>query len=169
MKKFIALALSAVLALSAFTACGGSDKKDKVETPAYDVVKVAETVKEAANMTNPLEIDDEYMSFIGMDSELYEKYSGVYCTPGVDIILAVQAKDGKIEDVKEVLTKRRDEVYHTNENYGGVVTEKAKEGRVVVKGNFAVLAIAGDDAVIESEGAAKAYEPIDKAIDEAFK
>lgn len=169
MKKIIALALSSLLALSVFTACGGDD--DKKDAPAYDVNKVYETISAAAPVENASEIDEEYMSFIGLDSEMYEAYKGSYCpiTPGVDIVMVVQAKDGKAADVEAALTARRDEIFRANENYPGTNRDKAEAGRVVVKGNYVVLAIAGDPAVCEAEGVEKAYEPIDQAINEAFK
>ena len=47
--------------------------------------------------------------------------------------------------------------------------EKAEAGRVVVKGNYVVLAILGDNEVIINDGVEKAYEAVDAAIDEAFK
>ena len=102
---------------------------------------------------------------------MYEAYAGSYCpiTPGVDVIMVVEAKEGKVEDVKAKLEQRKAEIVAANENYVGSLLEKAKEGRIVVKGNVVVLVIAGDEMVVEDQGVAKAYEPVDAAIEEAFK
>ena len=171
MKKFMAIALSALMAMSVFTACGGDEGEKQPEAPAYDVAKVLETIETAAPVSNSTAVNEEYMDFIGIDAEMYDAYAGSYCpmTPGVDIILVVQAKEDKVADVETALTNRRDEIYNANENYPGPLTDKAQAGRIVVKGNYVVLAIAGNDEVVEAEGAEKAYEVVDAAIDEAFK
>ena len=63
----------------------------------------------------------------------------------------------------------KDRIYADNENYVGALRDKAEAGRVVTKGDYVVLVIAGDETVVEDEGVEKAYEPVDAAIDEAFK
>ena len=165
MKKFMAMAMAAVLSLS-LVACGGGE-----EAATYDVAEVLTTIEAAAPVRMSTPVDDEYMSFIGIDAEMYETYAGSYCPimPGVDLILIVEAKDGKVADVEAALTARKNEIVAANENYVGALLEKAKAGRIVVKGNYAVLVIAGDDMVIEDQGVEKAYEPVDAAIEEAFK
>lgn len=165
MKKIISFVLAAVLALS-MVACGGGE-----EAAAYDVAEVAKTIEAANPIRMSTPIADDYIEFIQLGEDLYESYAGSYCpiTPGVDVILVVEAKDGKVEDVKAVLEARKAEIVAANENYVGALLEKAKAGRIVVKGNYAVLVIAGDDIVIEDQGVEKAYEPVDAAIEEAFK
>ena len=165
MKKIIALALAAVLAIS-MVACGGGE-----EASAYDVAAVAKTIeaKNPIRMSTP--IAQDYIDFIGLSEDMYEAYAGSYCpiTPGVDVIMVVEAKEGKVEDVKAKLEQRKAEIVAANENYVGSLLEKAKEGRIVVKGNVVVLVIAGDEMVVEDQGVEKAYEPVDAAIEEAFK
>lgn len=165
MKKIIAMALAAVLAVS-MVACGGGE-----ETAKYDVASVAKTIEDANPIRMSTPVDEFFMEFIGIDAEMYESYAGSYCpiTPGVDVILVVEAKDGKVEDVKAKLQQRKDEIVAANENYVGSLLEKAKAGRLVEKGNYVVLVIAGDEIVVEDQGVEKAYEPVDAAIDEAFK
>ena len=165
MKKIIALALAAVMAVS-MVACGGS----KDETPAYDVAEVRATIEAAAPVRMSTPIDDEYMSYLGIDAELYETYAGSYCPvmPGVDIIVVVQAKEGKVEDVEAALQAQKDYIVRANENYVGALLEKAKAGRLVVKGNYVALVIGGDEILVEDEGVDAAYAPIDTAIDAAL-
>ncbi len=169
MKKIIALTFALILSLAVFTACSSNDNKN--DEPTYDVNKVYEKISSVATVENASEVNEEYMNYINIDKDMYDAYKGSYCpiTPGVDIVIVVQAKDGKAADVEKALTARRDEIFRANENYPGANRDKAEAGRVVVKGNYVVLVIAGDPSVCEAEGAEKAYEPIDKAIDEAFK
>ena len=165
MKKIIALAMAAVMAMS-MVACGGSEET----APAYDVNEVAATIEAASPVRMSTPVDETYMEFIGIDAEMYNAFAGSYCpiTPGVDVIIVVEAKDGKVEDVKTALEARRDEIFAANENYVGALRDKAEAGRVVVKGNYAVLVIGGDEMVVEDQGVEAAYEPIDAAIDAAF-
>ncbi|MBR6609523.1 MAG: DUF4358 domain-containing protein [Oscillospiraceae bacterium] len=165
MKKIISFALAAVMALS-MVACGGGE-----EAKSYDVAAVAKTIEDANPIRMSTPIAQDYIDFIGLSEDMYEAYAGSYCpiTPGVDVILVVEAKDGKVEDVKTVLEARKAEIVAANENYVGSLLDKAKEGRIVVKGNVVVLVIAGDEMVVEDQGVAKAYEPVDAAIEEAFK
>ncbi len=165
MKKIIALALSAVLAIS-MVACGGNDS-----TSAYDVSVVAKTIEDANPIRMSTPIEQDYIDFIGLTEDMFTAYAGSYCpiTPGVDVIIVVEAKEGKVEDVKAVLENRKAELVAANENYVGSLLSKAEAGRVVVKGNYVVLVIAGDEIVVEDQGVEAAYAPVDAAIEEAFK
>ena len=165
MKKVISFVLAAVMALS-MVACGGGE-----EAASYDVAAVAKTIEDANPIRMSTPIAQDYIDFIGLSEDMYEAYAGSYCpiTPGVDVIMVVEAKEGKVEDVKAKLEQRKAEIVAANENYVGPLLEKAKEGRIVVKGNVVVLVIAGDEMVVEDQGVAKAYEPVDAAIEEAFK
>ena len=165
MKKVISFVLAAVMALS-MVACGGGE-----EAASYDVAAVAKTIEDANPIRMSTPIAQDYIDFIGLSEDMYEDYAGSYCpiTPGVDVIMVVEAKEGKVEDVKAKLEQRKAEIVAANENYVGSLLEKAKEGRIVVKGNVVVLVIAGDEMVVEDQGVAKAYEPVDAAIEEAFK
>ena len=165
MKKVISFVLAAVMALS-MVACGGGE-----EAASYDVAAVAKTIEDANPIRMSTPIAQDYIDFIGLSEDMYEAYAGSYCpiTPGVDVIMVVEAKESKVEDVKAKLEQRKAEIVAANENYVGSLLEKAKEGRIVVKGNVVVLVIAGDEMVVEDQGVAKAYEPVDAAIEEAFK
>ena len=165
MKKVISFVLAAVMALS-MVACGGGE-----EAASYDVAAVAKTIEDANPIRMSTPIAQDYIDFIGLSEDMYEAYAGSYCpiTPGVDVIMVVEAKEGKVEDVKAKLEQRKAEIVAANEIYVGSLLEKAKEGRIVVKGNVVVLVIAGDEMVVEDQGVAKAYEPVDAAIEEAFK
>ena len=53
-------------------------------------------------------------------------------------------------------------------NYVGAPLEKAKAGRIVVKGNYIALIIAGDDTVVEEKGVDVAYSYIDELLKRIF-
>ena len=165
MKKVISFVLAAVMALS-MVACGGGE-----EAASYDVAAVAKTIEDANPIRMSTPIAQDYIDFIGLSEDMYEAYAGSYCpiTPGVDVIMVVEAKEGKVEDVKAKLEQRKAELVAANENYVGSLLDKATAGRVVVKGNYAVLVIAGDEMVVEDQGVEVAYAPVDAAIEEAFK
>ncbi len=165
MKKVISFVLAAVMALS-MVACGGGE-----EAKSYDVAAVAKTIEDANPIRMSTPIAQDYIDFIGLSEDMYETYAGSYCpiTPGVDVIMVVEAKDGKVEDVKAKLEQRKAEIVAANENYVGALLDKAQAGRIIVKGNVVALVIAGDEIVVEDQGVEKAYEPVDAAIEEAFK
>ena len=175
MKKIIALALSVILAFS-MVACGGSDSSSSV-----DVAKIAATIEKENPIRMSTPIDEFYMAFLGFGeidfetekytlSDNFKSFAGSYCPvmPGVDIILVVEAAEGKVDEVKAILENKKAELIAANENYVGALLDKAKAGRIVVKGNVVVLVVAGDDIVIEDHGVEKAYEPVDAAIEKAF-
>ena len=53
-------------------------------------------------------------------------------------------------------------------NYTNDWRDKAKAGRIVDKGNYVALIIAGDDAVIEEKGVDVAYSYIDELLKRIF-
>ncbi|MBQ5325633.1 MAG: hypothetical protein J6K80_00385, partial [Oscillospiraceae bacterium] len=60
MKKIIAFALAAVMAVS-MVACGGGE-----ETPAYDVNEVLTTIETASPVRMSTPVDDMYMEYLGI-------------------------------------------------------------------------------------------------------
>ena len=165
MKKVISFVLAAVLALS-MVACGGGE-----DAKSYDVAAVAKTIEDAVPIRMPVPVDAEYLNYLSITEDMYESFAGSFTmiSPGVDIIVAIEAKEGKVEDVKAALQAQKDYLAATNENYIRSDFDKANAGRLVVKGNVVLLVIAGDQIVVEDQGVEKAYEPVDAAIEEAFK
>ena len=113
----------------------------KEETPSYDVNEVLNTITTAVP--------------IAMVS--------------ADRVVVIEAAEGKIDAVTEALETFKQSAIAQFELYLPDQYEKAKAGRVVVKGNYAVLVIAGDNEVIANQGVEEAYKAVDAAIDEAFK
>ena len=86
-----------------------------------------------------------------------------------DCVVVIEAADGKIHTVKAALENTKQSIVNSFELYLPDQFEKAKAGRIVVKGNYAVLAIAGDNETIADKGVEEAYKAVDAAIEEAFK
>ena len=118
------------------------------------------------------EMDDDILTGLyGINMEDVEEYVGKYSMANVssDEILIVKAAKGKAETIKAACEARREAKASGCEMYLEDQFQKAEAGRIVVKGDYVVFVIAGDNDVIINEGAEKAYEPIDAAIDEAMK
>lgn len=172
MKKVISLILASCIVLSVFAACSKNDtdssSDDASNSAAYDVAAVAEEIEKAAPVANAGDIDEDYLAWLGIDSESYDAYAGKYCTitPGVSIVAVVQATDGHADEVKSAFERRRDAIVGEQRNYDEVLSAQAENGRIVVKGNYVVFVISGNSESvddIESD-----YASIDTAIDKAF-
>ena len=131
---------------------------------------VVKTIEKNFPIRMSTPIDDEYMRFIDISAELYEAYAGYYCpiTPGVETILVIEAKEGKVEEIKTKLQQRKDNIVAAYVNYTNDWKDKAKAGRIIVKGNYIALIIAGDEAVIEEKGVDVAYSDIDELLKRIF-
>lgn len=167
MKKVLSLIMAGVLSLGMLTACGGGE-----ETPSYDVNEILNTITTAVPITMPGELpESEVEMILGLTSEDYVSYAGQICMAMVsaDRVVVVEAAEGKIDVVKEALENYKQSAIAQFELYLPDQYEKAQAGRVVVKGNYAVLVIAGDNEVIANSGVEEAYKAVDAAIDEAFK
>ena len=167
MKKVFSVILAGVLSLGMLTACGGGE-----ETPSYDVNEVLNTITTAVPIAMPGEIPESELEMImGLSSEDYVSYAGQMCMAMVsaDRVVVIEAAEGKIDAVTEALETFKQSAVAQFELYLPDQYEKAQAGRIVVKGNYAVLVIAGDNEVIANQGVEEAYKAVDAAIEEAFK
>ena len=167
MKKVLSLIMAGVLSLGMLTACGGNE-----ETASYDVNEVLNTITTAVPIAMPGEIPESELEMImGLSAEDYVNYAGQMCMAMVsaDRVVVIEAAEGKIDAVTAALETFKQSAIAQFELYLPDQYEKAKAGRIVVKGNYAVLVIAGDNEVIANQGVEEAYKAVDAAIDEAFK
>ena len=167
MKKIISTIMALTLCVSLFTACGS-----KAETASYDVNEVLTTITDAVPLAMPGEVTEEYLTIMmGLDMADVANYAGQMAMVNVsaDCVIVIEAAEGKIDTVKAALENTKAAIVSSFELYLPDQYEKAQAGRVVVKGNYAVLAIAGDNETIANSGAEEAYKAVDAAIDEAFK
>lgn len=159
MKRFAAFALTLVLCLGLFSGCGSEAN--------YNVTDVASAIEAVAAIDNPTDFTDDDLTLdMSLDMEAtVEEYAGQRTktngAPGA--VLVVKAKAGQAETVKAALEGYRDGLVAQWENYKDefpVGYEQTKAGRVVVKGDYVVLAIAGEGVD---------YAEIDTAISDALK
>ena len=168
MKKIISVIMAAILSMSLLTACGGG----KEVTASYDVNEVLTTITDAVPLAMPGEVTEEYLTIMmGLDMADVANYAGMMAMVNVsaDCVVVIEAAEGKIDTVKAALENTKQSIVNSFELYLPDQFEKAKAGRIVVKGNYAVLAIAGDNETIADKGVEEAYKAVDAAIEEAFK
>ena len=160
MKRMISVLLTISL-LAAFLLTGCGDNSANI-----NVNDVADAVKAIAKVENPLEIsEDDLIYEFGLDMEKIAEFSGqntgVANTAG--LVLVIKANAGSAQDVKDALEAYKNGLVAVSENYQSDFPEAYKQvsdGRVVMKGDCVVLAIAA---------AGVDYAEIDTAIDEALK
>ena len=153
MKRFFAGLLAVCLVGAAFAGCSGSSAN-------YNVNDVASAVE------NPLDITEDDLTYeFGVDMDKVEEFSGqktgVANTAGT--VLVVKASAGSVDDIKAALENYKNGLVSVSENYQNDFPEayqQVSDGRVVAKGDYAVLAIAA---------AGVDYTEVDAAIDEALK
>ena len=168
MKKNISVIMAGILSMSLLTACGGG----KEATASYDVNEVLTTITDAVPLAMPGEVTEEYLTIMmGLDMADVANYAGMMAMVNVsaDCVVVIEAAEGKIDTVKAALENTKQSIVNSFELYLPDQFEKAKAGRIVVKGNYAVLAIAGDNETIADKGVEEAYKAVDAAIEEAFK
>lgn len=95
----------------------------------------------------PMEVDEMYLTdFAHLDKADVDEYAGSYSMSmtNSDALIAVKAKDGKIDAVKEGLEKRKSDLVAQYEQYPvNGSYERAQSGEVYVKGNYAFLIVVG--------------------------
>ena len=159
MKRFFAVLSVLCLCAGLFAACGGS-------SASYNVADVASAVESVCNIENPKEIEqDDLIYTMNLAEEDFVEFAGQQTLtngkPGT--VRVVKAAEGKADTVKTQLEAYRDGIVATWENYKDdfpIGYEQTQNGRVVVKGDYVVLAIAGEGVD---------YSAVDTAIDEALK
>lgn len=166
MKKIASILMTLTLSLVCLTACGGSDDKS---TTSYDVNEVLNKISSSVAVADAGDLTEEYLKIaMSFDLANVKNYAGKVTQNSsqcADQIIVIEAVEGKIDAVKEGLEAYKAGIIKSHELYPSIALDKAKEGRIVVKGNYAVLVIGGDETV----DVAEAYKAVDTAIDEAFK
>lgn len=161
MKRSIAILLAVCLfAALLLTGCGDNNSAN------VNVKDVADAVKAVAKVENPLDItEDDLIYEFGVDMDKVSEFSGqktgVANTAG--LVLVVKANSGSAQDVKDALENYKNGLVAVSENYRSDFPEtyqQVSDGRVVMKGDCVVLAIAAEGVE---------YSEVDTAIDEALK
>ncbi|MEG2769975.1 MAG: DUF4358 domain-containing protein [Oscillospiraceae bacterium] len=164
MKKIFASVLALALALSMFTACG--------KTANYDIKSVVAKIQETAPVDQPMDLDESLMAdLIGVNMDNVEEFYAQQSSANTksDIIVMIKSKKGKSADVKtdiENFKTAREEAFAM---YDTTEAAKLASGRIVTKGDYVLLVVAGDNKRIENGEVDAVYAEIDTAIDEATK
>lgn len=169
MKKVLSVIMALALSMTLFTACGGNGNN---ATATYDVNEIVTKINDAVPVAMAGDFTEEELTMmVGLNSEDIASWAGKYAMVNVssDRLIVIEAAEGKVDVVKAALETYKENVASQFELYLADQYDKAKAGRVVVKGNYVLLAILGDGQVVVDEGVEAAYAPVDAAIDEAFK
>lgn len=166
MKKIISAISAAMLLTALLASCGGS--------ASYNLTDIVTAVDAAVKVDNAKDItEDDIIYDWGVTFDNVEEFVGKTSNTNGEAgsIIAIKSKAGTSDTVKTELETARDGKAEALASYPEFATAAAltKAGRIVIKGDYVVLAIGGDAAVAEKDGAEKAYEPVDKAISDALK
>lgn len=109
--------------------------------------------------------DKDLEELLGVNRDDVEEYYGEYSSVGTsaDHIIGVKAKKGKVDAVKSALESRKEQIVKKFEEYLPEEQEKARCGKVIQKGNYLFLVIAGDKDCEDKDG------KIEKIIDDSFQ
>ena len=179
MKKILSLILCLLMAFSLLTACSSNAGNESTESAAVEldmpaVVAAIETVAPVAmaqELSPAVEGSDMFMTdLFGLELTTVEDYYGKTTMVNVssDVILLVKAVPGQVDAVKAALEARRDAIAASFEMYLADQFDKANAGRIVTKGDYALLVIGGDSERVANGELEAVYAEIDEAIDSAL-
>lgn len=157
MKKITLIALCAVLALTTLAACG---KKGEAfaDVPTADILAA---MKDALGEDMPMmgEIDAATLeSLYGIKASDVAEFSGTMAMINVraDELIVFKAKDGKTDDIKAAIEKRKTDLDSVWSQYLPDVYEYVKNAQVVEKGDYVLFVVLPD--------AQKAVDAFDTAL-----
>ncbi|MEF9969017.1 MAG: DUF4358 domain-containing protein [Ruthenibacterium sp.] len=158
MKKMFSVFLCLCCLTALVTACGKSGAD-------YDMNKVLADVEAAAPIANPLAFtDDDLVYDMSIDKAMVDSYvghrTGVNGASGA--VLVLKTTDGNVDTVKAQFETycKNTAAFLANYPEFAAAQKQAEQGRVVAKGNYLVLAIAGEGTD---------YAAVDTAIADALK
>lgn len=102
---------------------------------------------ETLGITMPEKLDETSLKEVfGLDPADIEEYYGEYSAvnTSADHMIGVKVKEGKVDKVRQALENRKDEVIKNFQEYLPNQYDKAQAGRIIEKGNYLFLVIAGD-------------------------
>lgn len=104
-------------------------------------------LEENLGITMPEKLDQQSLQEVfGLNPDDIEEYYGEYSAvnTSADHIIGVKVKDGKVDEVKSALESHKQEIVDNFEEYLPDQYDKAQAGKIIQKGNYLFLVIAGD-------------------------
>ena len=104
-------------------------------------------LEENLGITMPEKLDQQSLQEVfGLNPDDIEEYYGEYSAvnTSADHIIGVKVKDGKVDEVKSALESHKQEIIDNFEEYLPDQYDKAQAGKIIQKGNYLFLVIAGD-------------------------
>ena len=104
-------------------------------------------LEENLGITMPEKLDQQSLQEVfGLNPDDIEEYYGEYSAvnTSADHIIGVKVKDGKVDEVKSALESHKQEIGDNFEEYLPDQYDKAQAGKIIQKGNYLFLVIAGD-------------------------
>ncbi len=102
---------------------------------------------EELGITMPEKLDEAALKDVfGLNPADIEEYYGEYSAvnTSADHLIGVKVKEGKVDTVRKALEARKEQVLKNFQEYLPDQYEKAQAGRIIEKGNYLFLVIAGD-------------------------
>lgn len=155
MKRIIGILIALMMMSMVFTGCsGGNDGNSAGSGNGADELKdgvslndIVKKIDEEMGIAMGSDVDDTTLTDIfNIDKNDVEEYAGKMSMVmnSADNFIAVKAKDGKADAIKEALEKRKESVMQQFEQYLPDQYVKAQSGKVLVKGDYVFLIILGD-------------------------
>ncbi len=145
MKRIFTAFLAAALLLTS-AACGKKAPAAPTLTEGLTLKSVVDDIGNEIGITMPAEVDESILKdIVGIEPEDVEEYAG-YVTMvmvSADNLIAVKAKEGKVETVQKALAARQETVVKSFEQYLPSELDKAKAGKVITIGDYVFLVILG--------------------------
>ena len=159
MKKLISLTLCAILSVSMFAGCEKAkdtvdDAVDDVSIAVKDIWGSIEEAIGADNLSQGVELSDqELLDMYGIKAEDLEEY--YVRTPAMNVhaeeFFVAKVKEGKMEDVKAGIEKRKADLDTTWKQYLPEQYEYVKNAQVVEKGNYIMFVVSANaDQAVKS-------------------
>lgn len=174
MKKIISLLCAGVLALGVFTGCASGNEKNE----SYESGKLSEILAEVKES-----FGDMYFPNVSYDAEHIETMYGIkpdsyeeafaevpMINVNIDTFIGVEAKEGKVEEVRAALDAYRDKAINVDLQYPMSLL-KLKGSKVYTRGNYVFFICIAQlpDELMESTDEEAQIKAIEEGNDKAIE
>lgn len=151
MKKTKKILISILLTIITFVPLTGCTNNTATSSIALKngvtLQSIVDDIETAIPLQMPAPVDETTLNdLFHIDPTSIEEYAGKFSMTmtSSDNVVAVKAKPGKVDDVKAALEKRKEDLITSFSQYFVDQLEKAQLGKVIQKGDYIFLIIAGD-------------------------